>query len=191
MPLLNKLLWIEELLPQEVTTVSQRGGRSYYFDDRLILTLIETGTSYEHKGITYPFQIWNGCFFAVEKIKQNTVYAKFQFLENHPVLKESLYLPADSENFSEQVWQVLREIKKGNPLFGLPIKKLSKSKSSSVSDDLDTSTPKTFSDVPRLKKTAKKGPQKPKEPPLKKAKVSKKNDNDFLLAVLKRKNNKS
>ena len=184
MPQLHQLLWIEELLPSEILIINKRGGRGYYFDDRLILILIESGTSCEHQGITYPFQLWNGCFFPIENIKQNTVYAKFQFLENHPALKESLYLPLDSENFSEEVQLVLREIKKGNPLFGVPIKNRTRLSANSLGDDFDTSKPTTFGDAADLKRAVL---VKPKGLSQRKAKVSKKNDNNFLLTVLKKK----
>lgn len=179
-PHLDHLLWIEELLPDDIISVSKRGGRGYYLDDAFVLLLIESGQSFEHKGITYPFKIWNGCLFPIEKIKQNAVYAKFQFLENHPVLKDALYLPADSENFAEEVQLVLREIKKKNPLFGTRMKKLRSKKlvSDHTGGELDTRVPKTFSDAPKVKTSD--------SHPLKKAKVSKKRDNDFLLGVLKK-----
>lgn len=189
LPSLDHLLWIEEILPDQIIAVSQRGGRGYYLDDAFVLMLIETGSSYEHKGITYPFKIWNGCFFPIEKMKQNTVFAKFQFLENHPVIKEALYLPADSENFSQEVQLVLREIKKGNPLFGTRIK-ISRSEKNNIrrtNDEMDTSSPRTFSDAPKVKLNAVKSKKKSTTRPLNKSQTSKKAENDFLLGVLKKK----
>lgn len=190
---LRKLLWIEELLPIQVLQTTMKGGVGYYMDEKLVLILVESGTSYEHKGISYPFKIWDGCFFPIEKIKQNAVFAKFPFLENHPALSDSLYLPADSEDFIEQVQLLLREIKKQNPLFGIRINKKRPSKKSNDSEDdehVDTSQPSLFSDRPKVKKS-----QAPKLPsslpkPVKKKTASKKFENDMLLSVLKRSSKK-
>ena len=116
---LKKLAWIEELLPNVVAPKNMLGGVGYYLDEKWILTLVEFSKTTEHKGRSYPFELWNGCLFPVEEIKQTKVWSLFQFLENHPVKKNCLYLPADSQDFEEEVKAVLREIVKGNPLFGI------------------------------------------------------------------------
>lgn len=110
---MNSLYWIEELLPNEVISKKMPNGVGYYLEDKFILFLSEDSKTTLHKGITYPFQLFFGVFFPI---------AKFQFLENHPVKKEWLYLPAENENFEDEVKLVLREVLKKNPLFGIPVK---------------------------------------------------------------------
>ncbi|UXR66085.1 hypothetical protein EZJ49_07460 [Bdellovibrio bacteriovorus] len=120
---LNEFLWIEELLPAGTESAPKHGGMAYYLDMKLIMILVENPEStYEHKGVTYPFQIWNGCILPVEYRKQNAFFLKFSFLENHPANKDWLYIPAESENFEDEVRQFVREITKRNPLLGTPVK---------------------------------------------------------------------
>lgn len=161
---LNNLLWIEELLPlQEVETAARHGGMAYYLDQKLVLILVEQSTStYEHEGVSYPFQLWNGCIFPVEYKKQNAFFLKFTFLENHPFNKDWLYIPFDSEDFEDEVKQFVREIVRRNPLLGTPVK----GKISQAEKD-------------------------PNAPPKKKSatasKTSKKNENAFLLGIANKK----
>ena len=180
---LNNLLWIEELLPDHIVSKNMHGGVGYYLEDKLILILVESSLTYEHKGITYPFQIWNGCLFPIEKMKQTKVWVSFQYLENHPASDKWLYLPADTEEFEDKVKEVLRAIKKGNPLFGIPIK-ITKPTESIEAEELDLSKPSLFSDRPVV--FSKKKIAKDTSKPVKKVKANKKSGNDLLLAVLKR-----
>ncbi|MBC7467233.1 MAG: hypothetical protein H7256_14680 [Bdellovibrio sp.] len=189
--ILNNLLWIEELLPTDVIQKSMHGGVGYYLDEKLVLILVESSFTYEHKGITYPYKIWNGCLFPIVRIKQNAVFAKFPFLENHPASPNWLYLPADTENFDEDVRLILRDIKKRNPLFGIMVEIAKpKKKADSVSDDIqfNTSRPSLFAEKPMASKTKSKPVIKPAPKSLKKVKANKKQTNNLLLSVLKRKN---
>jgi len=77
---LKKLFWIEELLPHEVIPKKMHGGLGYYLDDKLVLIVVDYGSSYEHKGISYPFVVWNGAFFPIEPIKQGRVFMDYSFL---------------------------------------------------------------------------------------------------------------
>lgn len=158
---LDNLLWIEELLPHDILMVPKHGGQAYYLDENLVLILVERpGRHYEHKGVTYPFDLWKGCIFVVEQRKQNAFFLKYLFLENHPVNKNWLYIPAESENFEEEVKQMLHEISRRNILLGMPMKFEGPGKP----DD----------EKPRRKKT-------------KKAKVDKKKENAFFLSLANRK----
>ncbi|MFS4457902.1 hypothetical protein [Bdellovibrio sp. HCB2-146] len=119
---LNNLIWIEDLLPPGYECIPKHGGLAYYLDMKLVLILVEKRGEYEHKGVSYPFELWNGCIFPIEYKKQNAFFLKYLFLENHPANKDWLYIPAESENFEEEVKLVMREITKGNPLLGIPVK---------------------------------------------------------------------
>lgn len=119
---IDSLLWIEELLPRGFEAIPKKGGVAYFLDMKQVLFLIEKPGEYEHKGVTYPFELWNGAIFPIEYKKQSAFFLKYLFLENHPANKDWLYIPANSENFEDEVKQVLREISKRNPLLGLPIK---------------------------------------------------------------------
>ncbi|MFM6929004.1 MAG: hypothetical protein ACKOX6_11105 [Bdellovibrio sp.] len=158
---LKNLYWIEDLLPPGFDCVPKHGGLAYYFDMKLVLILVERRGIYEHKGISYPFELWNGAIFPVKKIAQNAFFLKYLFLENHPVNKDWLYIPAESDNFEEEVKQMMREIAKGNPLLGLAMRQ----DKSLLSPD-QTPVPK------------KKAP--------KKAKASKKSENAFFLSIAKK-----
>lgn len=159
--ILNNLLWIEEKLPHDILMIPKHGGQAYYLDEHLVLILVEHSEStYEHKGVTYPFRLWNGCIFPVEYKKQSAFFLKYLFLENHPANKDWLYIPADSENFEEEVKQMLREIWRRNVLLGLRVK----------------------TKGPVQKKTKPTAPRSPKK------KTDKKKENSFLLSVTKRKN---
>lgn len=177
---LPALYWIEDLLPANFISKPKHGGLTYYLDDKLILILVESGRSYEHKGISYPFQIWNGCIFPIESIKQGTVFIKFPFLTNHPASAKWLYLPQDSEDFEQQAKLVVREINKKNPLFGIPIK----FKATAIEEIIDSRRPKLFSEEPVKKVVKKTAIKKPKS--LKKIKADKKPENQLILSVLKR-----
>lgn len=120
---LDSLTWIEELLPAGFEPMPKHGGLAYFLDMKLMLILVEQPDStYEHKDVTYPFPLWNGFILPVEYKKQNAFFLKYSFLENHPVSKDWLYIPASSENFEEEVRLLLREISKQNPLIGLAVK---------------------------------------------------------------------
>ena len=162
--ILDNLLWIEDLLPREIQSAPKHGGMAYYMDQKLVMILVEqTNSTYEHKGVSYPFQLWNGCILPVEYKKQSAFFLKFSFLENHPFSKDWLYIPADTEDFEEDVKKYLREIVRGNPLLGIPVK----FKVSAEEKDPEA-TPK-------------------KKAPAKKAKPSKKSENAFLLGIAKQK----
>ncbi|QDK38619.1 hypothetical protein [Bdellovibrio sp. NC01] len=162
---LDNLYWIEELLPPDVISIPKHGGMAYFLDTKMILILVEQAdSSYEHKGVTYPFPLWNGLILPIEYKKQNALFLKYSFLENHPVSKDWLYIPASSENFEEEVRLVMREISKNNPLIGLYLKSAS---------------------TPRVK--AVDGAEKKKKPAPKKVKASKKQENDFFLKLANRK----
>lgn len=160
-PLIDNLLWIEELLPHDIQMIPKHGGHAYYLDSHLVLILVEHPESvYEHKGVTYDFNLWYGCIFPIEQKKQNAFILKYLFLENHPVNKNWLYIPAESEHFEEEVKQMLREISRRNPLLGIPVKMEKPAKAKSSGD-------------------------KKKSP--KKIKADKKRENAFILSMVDKK----
>ncbi len=156
----------------------------YYLDERLVLILIESSRTRQHRGIEWPFQIWNGCLFPIERIKQNKVFSNFPFLENHPVSDQWLYLPQETEEFEDRVKILIRELKKRNPLFGTvptiksAIRKTNQDlKIESLQNGLGK--PQLFSDAPLAKLVKKKVIRS------KKVKANKKPGNQLLIAVLK------
>lgn len=179
---MNVLNWIEQLLPFEVMQKNRQDGVGYYFNDKFILFLTEDSKTTIHRGKSYQFQLYFGVFFPIVKLKHNAVIAKFPFLENHPVKKDWLYLPAESENFEEEVKLVLREVLKGNPLFGIPVTETTDAKRSrqktALEEEHDPRKPSLFNtDAPK--------PQRIK-PIKKKAKTNKKAENSYLLSLAKK-----
>lgn len=161
---LRNLYWIEELLPHDIQMMPKHGGQAYYLDSHLVLILVERSEStYEHKGVTYPFDLWKGCIFPIEQKKQNAFFIKYVFLENHPCNKNWLYIPAESENFEDEVKQMLREISRRNPLLGIPMKFERPGKSESAAEKV------------------------PKKKASKKIRADKKKENAFLLAMVEKK----
>jgi hypothetical protein len=159
--ILNNLYWIEELLPPGTEAIPKHGGMAYFHDMKMIMILVEDRDStYEHKGVEYPFQIWNGCILPVEYKKQNAFFLKFSFLENHPANKDWLYIPADTENFEDEVRQFVREITKGNPLLGTPVKFTGMRKEKTADDEVKKKTRKRAS------------------------KTDKKRENNFLMGIM-------
>lgn len=158
-------------------------GIHYYRDDKLILILTEDSKTTLYRGRSYPFQLWHGVFFPIEKIKQSTVCAKFPFLENHPSKKDALYLAAETEDFESLVKSVLREINKKNPLFGISVQKTTRKKKARLTnedEEINTSQPRTFNTGP-ASKPARKPSLKPK-----KIKANKKSENSMMMEILKR-----
>ncbi|HEX7675021.1 MAG TPA: hypothetical protein VF412_12660 [Bdellovibrio sp.] len=165
--ILNNLLWIEDLLPHDIQSLPKHGGVAYYLDMNLVLILVEQSDStYEYKGVTYPFQLWNGAIIPIKYARQSAFFLKYLFLENHPANKDWLYIPAESENFEEEIRQLLREINKRNPLLGVPMK-------------VPTA-------LPREKAPSKEGPRKKVAKAAKKVKGDKKRENNFLLGIANR-----
>lgn len=163
-PLIDSLFWIEELLPQGIQMVPRYGGQAYFLDEHMVLILVEHAErAYEHKGVTYPFDLWKGCIFPIQQKKQNAFFLKYLFLENHPVNKDWLYIPLESEYFEEEVKQMLKEISKRNPLLGIPLKLERTKKPQSAA--------------------SKSGPKKTP----KKIKADKKRENNFILSMVEKK----
>ncbi|MBC7740960.1 MAG: hypothetical protein H7061_02105 [Bdellovibrionaceae bacterium] len=183
---LKNLLWIEELLPDEIIPKKMFGGVAYYLDEKFVLLVMESPGSDQHKGVKYPFDIWHGCLFPIEKIKQGTVFIQFPFLTNHPVSAKWLYLPQETEDFEERLKLIIREIKKRNPLYGT-LTKIATPRKNKTNDaeagPVDTSKPRLFSED-----ISAKIPKKKKPSIAKKVKANKKPENQLLLSVLKRRN---
>lgn len=158
---LKNLYWIEELLLPGYDAAPKHGGMAYYVDMKLVMILVERKGLYEHKGVSYPFELWNGAIFPVEKKAQNAFFLKYLFLENHPANKDWLYIPAESEDFEDQVKQMIREVNKPNPLLGLTVK----------------------FDGPKA--PGEKGPVKKKA--AKKVRATKKSENAYFLSIAKKK----
>lgn len=158
---LEYLNWVEELLPRDHIRKRMFGGFSYYVDNKLILLMFESTGNRDYRGVSYPFEIWNGCMFPVEKEKQDLVIKNYPFFVNHPILPKWLYLPADTEDFESQVESVMPELRRKNPLFGTfpkPRGAKMKKQKEKTSKKIDTRRPRMFSDesAEEKLKTAKK-----------------------------------
>lgn len=186
---MNQLSWIEELLPFEVMQKKMQDGVSYYLYDKFVLFLTEDSKTTVHRGKSYQFQLYFGAFFPIVKLKHNAVIAKFPFLENHPVKKEWLYIPAENENFEEEVKLVLREVLKGNPLFGIPVQEPAAEKRARLEAEEEIPDPRKPSlfntDAPKAKAKKKSEPTREARARKKKAKTNKKAENAFLLNLAK------
>lgn len=159
----QELKWIEELLPEEeYRRKSMFGGFAYYLAEKMVLATFESTGNRTYKNKKYPYEIWNGCMFPVEKEHQEKALQRFPFLISHPVLPKWLYLPLETESFEELATEVVTQAIKPMGYWGsIPKPKSKKKKSKESSPDLDkidTRTPRMFSDEPpeQILKTAQK-----------------------------------
>lgn len=154
--ILTNLNWVEELLPKDVLRKPMFGGFAYYLENKLVLVIFESTGSRSYKNKKFKFELWNGCMFPVEREYHADIQKKYTYLINHPVLPKWFYLPLDTEDFDQNVEQLIKEIKKHNVKFGV----IPKQKKSKINIDLsiDTSKPRMFSEgsaVERIQKAKK------------------------------------
>lgn len=134
----DTLAWVEELLTPGYRRKPMFGGFTYSYDDVMVMALFESEGSRSYRGQTYPYELWFGCMFPVEREKQDEARAQFPFLVQHPVLGKWLYLPSETEDFESNAEAVLREIRRRNPLLGtIPNSKRPK-KGRAVKEDAGT-----------------------------------------------------
>jgi predicted flap endonuclease-1-like 5' DNA nuclease len=152
----HELKWIEDLLPEEeYRRKSMFGGFGYYIGEKMVLATFESTGNTTYKNKKYPYEIWNGCMFPVEREHQEKALARFPFLVSHPILPKWLYLPIDTESFEELVTDVMAQAIKPLGYWGsIPKPKTKKGTSKKASskkdkpEKIDTRTPRMFSDEP-------------------------------------------
>jgi hypothetical protein len=83
------------------------GCRAVYGRGRLLLVLADGD------------EPWNGALFPVERERHAEVLARWPTLREHPILPKWLHLPESAEGFEFLAQQLVREIRQGNPLFGV------------------------------------------------------------------------
>jgi len=149
----QELKWIESLLPEEgYRRRPMFGGFAYYIDNKIVLLIFESAGDSKHKGKIWPFELWNGCMFPLEREYHEKAFKRFPFLVNHPVLPKWLYLPLKTENFDELAGEVVEQIIRPMSYWGTTPK--AKGKKPKVKEDeeidvkMDTRTPRMFSDEP-------------------------------------------
>lgn len=141
--------WIEELLSRDFIRKPMFGGFAYYFENRLVLVMFENPGDRSYRKIKYEYDLWNGCLFPAEREVHHEIFQKFSFLINHPILSKWLYLPLDSENFEAHAEELVKQIRKRNPKFGV-IPKVKKTKRKKAGDNkierINTRKPRMFSE---------------------------------------------
>lgn len=152
MKMLEELLWVEELLPDEVLKKHMFGGFAYYHHEKLILVIFENPGDNKYRGSQFDFDLWHGCMFPVERDFHKKALMEFPFLFPHPVLGKWLYLPTQTEDFDEKVRDVLRKVQRPSSFWGTipktksPKVKSSKKLVSTKMEKVDTRRPRMFSD---------------------------------------------
>lgn len=149
---LENLDWIEDLLPKFIVRKAMFGGFAYYVEQKMVLAIFEDEKTRTYKNKTAKYAIWNGCMFPVEKHLHAEILEQYPFLTNHPVLPKWLYLPAESENFENNVEEIILQIRKRNENFGVipksKNKKLTTKAKKEKFEKIDTRRPRMFSDEP-------------------------------------------
>lgn len=150
----SELKWVESLLPEDFRRRPMFGGFSYYVGEKMVLALFEsTQGSRSYKGQVYDFDLWRGCMFPVEKEYQDQALRRFPFLHNHPILPKWLYLPVETEGFDDLLTEVMAQATKPTGYWGaIPTRKAKKAnrkvREEKIPANLDTRTPRMFSDEP-------------------------------------------
>lgn len=149
----KELKWVEDLFPEGYRRKSMFGGFAYYLEQKIVMLSFEGTGSRSYKGQKYPFEIWNGCMFPVEHIHQAKALKRFPFLVSHPILPKWLYLPLETENFDDQVTEVLAQAVRPLSYWGSVPKERSKKKpapktKTETLEKIDTRRPRMFSDEP-------------------------------------------
>ncbi|MGZ3771896.1 MAG: hypothetical protein ACXVCP_19140 [Bdellovibrio sp.] len=152
---LLQLQWIENSLPESVLKKHMFGGYAYYLHEKLVLVMFEKGGGKSFDGKRYPFELWNGCMFPVEKEVQHKVLEVFPFLVPHPILPKWLYLPLNTEDFDEKIESLLRKVFSPVSLFGVvpKVKRKSSAETKIMDSNIDTRRPRMFGDLKKALKT--------------------------------------
>jgi len=151
----QELLWIEDLLPlDQYQRKPMFGGFAYYYNSKLILLIFEDAKTTSYKNIHLDYPIWHGCLFPSERDKHAIILKNFPILTQHPVLPKWLYLPTVTENFEEELSQIIKNVIKNSDIWGIipknkaaQQKRRSKAnKQNSQSKKIDMSKPQMFRD---------------------------------------------
>ena len=123
--------YLLENLSDDPTFLTRRmfGGLAIYLKGRMVLVLMESDEDdKEWKGKYYSFPIWRGLLFPTFREFHADILSKYPNLVAHPVLSKWLYLPLSHNEYETIAEQLILEIQKGNPLFGIEPKSKKKSK---------------------------------------------------------------
>ena len=125
----QEFIWIENILPDGFLRKSMFGGFAYYWNGWLKVVTFEKPGEKEHLGKKYPYEVWYGILFPMERDHHPKALASFPQLVQHPVLPKWLYLPAETEGFESIAEDILRETKRPQNFWGIiPAPKKSKKK---------------------------------------------------------------
>jgi len=105
----NRLLWLTEPLRDNPTYIDRPmfGGRSVYFDGRMVLFL---ATKREP---------WRGVLVTVEREHHASILAQFPSLKLHKILPKWLYLPESMPSFERDAQAIVECIRGLDPRFGI------------------------------------------------------------------------
>ncbi|MFZ3229941.1 MAG: TfoX/Sxy family DNA transformation protein [Pseudobdellovibrio sp.] len=145
---LISLNWVEELLPNGYIRKPMFGGFGFYIESQIVLIIFESYGDYSYKNKTYDYELWNGCLFPAERVNHSEIIKRFPILTPHPIISKWLYLPAQTEDFENQVSDIMKDIRRHSKLFGVTPKPKNKTKKIHPIEHIDTRKPSMFSDVP-------------------------------------------
>ena len=115
------LEWAFEPFQDDDSFFSKRmfGGLSAYVRGKIVMVLTESPGDRTWRGKKYPFDIWNGILFPVERENHQEIMKDFPTLISHPVLGKWLYLPMSAEDFESTTEQIAKQIARNDPRFGV------------------------------------------------------------------------
>ncbi len=113
--------WVYEPLEEFEDFYTKRmfGGLAIYCHGKMVLMLAESPGDYEYRGVTYPFEVWNGVLFPTYFEFHQSLKKDFPELVNHPILGKWLYFPHDNPTFNQQVSSIVDLIFENDDRLGI------------------------------------------------------------------------
>ncbi|MCB9083170.1 MAG: hypothetical protein H6624_02440 [Bdellovibrionaceae bacterium] len=95
------------------------GGLSIYYEDLMVLVLMESPEDREWRGTKYSFDLWNGVMICTDRERHPELHESFKGLISHPVLGKWLYLPMSDLAFESTFSALVEAIADNSPLIGI------------------------------------------------------------------------
>ena len=169
-----KTAWVYEPLEGHISFFVKPmfGGLAVYYNDLMVLVLMESKGDREWKGQKFDFDLWDGLMLCTSREQHPSLVEDFPELRPHPVLGKWLFLSADLDEFEEVAVQLAERIKDKDPRMGIVPGTRKKSKKASTKKSVGKKKSKKTKAKKSEVKTKSKKPKPPKKSKKSKSKVS-------------------
>lgn len=116
----DNLIYFESLEQDPSFTLRPMFGcMAIYFRGLLVALLAADPGDKTFKSKKYKFDIWDGVLVPTSREHHHSLLQVWPTLVPHPVLGKWLFLPQQSEDFELTLIEIVRNIRKNNPLLGI------------------------------------------------------------------------